>query len=176
MKFKSNQAKLVSKDTRFFLYVEVPENLANDINTLCNKDVEKSIEIKQYREKRSLSSNAYCWVLCDKIAKVLGSTAEEVYIQKLHDYGTCEYVGCLPDIIPELKRTVKIVEVKGKCNINGKPGVTLKLIRGSSTYDSKEMSTLIEGIVNDAKDLQIETLSPAEIERMMAEYEEVQTR
>jgi hypothetical protein len=167
MKFNTNYTQLVRRDDKVLVYCEVPLSLADELNKLISKDVVKVVEIKQYREKRSLSSNAYCWVLCDKIAKILGSTAEEVYIDKLHDYGTCEYIGCLPDIIPELKKAVKIVEVKGNCNINGKQGVTLKLIRGSSTYDSKEMSVFIEGLVNDAKTLGIETLSPAELERMV---------
>ena len=171
MKLKTNQCRVVENKGQYAFYVLLNNNQVDELNKLCSKDVDKTIEIKQYREKRSLSANAYCWVLCDKIAKVLDSTAEEVYIDKLHDYGTCEYIGCLPDIIPELKKTIKVVEVKCKCMINGKQGVTLKLIRGSSTYDSKEMSTFIEGLVNDAKVLKIETMVPEELKRMMASYE-----
>ena len=50
---------------------------------------------------------------------------------------------------------------------NGKEVVFYRIYRGSSTYDSKEMSLLIEGTVSDAKDLGIETIPPDELERMM---------
>lgn len=171
MKLSVKDINLAQNGNQWGVWFNIPNTLVDKFKKLAEKDCVKSIEIKQYREKRSLSANAYCWVLCDKIAKVLDSTAEEVYIDKLHDYGTCEYIGCLPDIIPELKKTIKVVEVKGKCMINGKQGVTLKLIRGSSTYDSKEMSTFIEGLVNDAKVLKIETMVPEELKRMMESYE-----
>lgn len=54
----------------------------------------------------------------------------------------------------------------GAKNENGTDVVFYKVFRGSHTYDSKEMSILIEGTVTEAKELGIETLSPAELERM----------
>ena len=46
------------------------------------------------------------------------------------------------------------------------------MLAGSSTYDKKEMSELINGLVTECKELGIETLPPEELARMMAEYEE----
>ena len=41
------------------------------------------------------------------------------------------------------------------------------MIKGSSEYDTKEMSHFIDGIVAEAKELGIETLPPDELESMM---------
>ena len=44
------------------------------------------------------------------------------------------------------------------------------MIKGSSEYDTKEMSSFIDGIISEAKGLGIETLPPEELERMMKDY------
>ena len=63
----------------------------NCLETIENlKDSKLSIEIKKYRKKRSLDANAYCWVLCDKIAKTIGATKEEVYKDAVSNVGTFE--------------------------------------------------------------------------------------
>ena len=52
------------------------------------KDCEKlSIEIKPYREERSLNANAYFWVLAGKLAEKLNSTKEEVYRHHIKETG-----------------------------------------------------------------------------------------
>ena len=45
-----------------------------------------------------------------------------------------------------------------------------KVYRGSHTYDTKEMSALIDGTVADAKELGIETATPNELMRMKQEW------
>jgi len=49
---------------------------------------------------------------------------------------------------------------------NGQEVGFYKIYRGSHTYDSYEMSKLIEGTVAEAKERGIETLTPRELERM----------
>ena len=46
------------------------------------------------------------------------------------------------------------------------------MLRGSSTYDTSEMSKLIDGLVSECQELGIETIPPKEIERMMQLYEQ----
>jgi len=45
------------------------------------------------------------------------------------------------------------------------------MLKGSSAYDTQEMSVLIEGLVSECKELGIETLPPDEIKRMLMTYE-----
>ena len=63
------------------------------IQYLFNQDKTKKYEVNEYKEKRSLSANAYCWVLCDKIAKKLTVpdaviTKEDVYKDAILNIGT----------------------------------------------------------------------------------------
>ena len=50
--------------------------------------------------------------------------------------------------------------------------MTFRLVTGSSLYNSKEMSTFIEGIIYECKKLNIETLQPDEIKRIIDMIEE----
>jgi len=168
MKLLINNIKLGQNKGKYGLYIELPPNTDLDkLQKTINHEKAKTVDIEVKREKRSLSANAYCWVLLDKMAKILCTTAEEQYLLMLQDYGVHEYTGCLPETIPTLKKMCRVVEVKGKCMLNNMHGITVKLTLGSSEYDSKQMSTFIEGIISQALILGIETKSPAEIKRLL---------
>ncbi len=154
---------------------------AGDIEKL--KDKRLSVELKQYREKRSLDANAYYWVLVGKLADVLRQSNIWVHNYMLRRYGQIMVIDdqgvytVLPDTdeaqksIDEaetyhLKPTSQVKPGKG-----GKMYRTYMMLRGSSDYDSKEMATLINGLVEECKNVGIETLPPAELERMMENYE-----
>jgi len=152
------------------LKIRVPPNYIDKLTKLSEKDCLKSIEVKQYREKRSINANNYAWQLINQIAVKLGSTDTEVYYRMLRDYGTKDYIAVIKEAIPTIKKAYKIVEVVSQVKVNGKPAVQLRLIRGSSTYDTLEMSTLINGIVQEASILGIETMTPNELKSMMEGY------
>ncbi len=139
---------------------------------IVDKEGLKTVEIKQKRKGRSLNANNYFWQMCNKIANKLDSTDDEIYNRMLRDWGTKEYVAVIPDAIPMLKKAYKIVEIVSNVNVQGKKAVQVRLIRGSSTYDTKEMSRLINGLVEEAKILGIETLTPNEVNAMMENYKE----
>ena len=130
---------------------------------------EKKYEVTEYHEKRSLSANAYAWVLINKIADVLRKSKEEIYLQMLKDYGQGELVSVLSDI--NVNGYFKYYEEYGKGHVQGKEFTHYKVWKGSSEYDSKEMSILIDGIIQEAQNLGIETITPAEKERLIKEME-----
>lgn len=136
-----------------------------------------NIELKKWRKKRSLDANAYCWVLCDKIAKELSKDGtivkkEMVYKDAILGIGTFE-----PFIIQEknyekVKRIwekqglgflVQEVSRKDKC-------IKANCYYGSSTYDTKEMNLLINLLVDLAKSLKIETKPKAEIDSLLRSW------
>lgn len=135
-----------------------------------NKDL--TIDVKEYRQKRSLNANAYFHVLVDKIAEAQGVSHAEIHNQMIADYG---YVDkdiktlILDDDIPWLK--LESLHLRPTTNTqvldNGKLYRVYYVMRGSHTYDTKEMSRLIKGTVDEAKELGIETMTPIEIERMI---------
>ena len=145
-------------------------NKKDIINYLLDKPDTKQYEIKEHRQKRSLSANAYCWVLCTKIAEVLNSTKDEVYLEELKRYGQVLIVPVGKDKKPD--GYFKYYEFEGRRKLNDRELDFYKVFKGSSEYDSKEMSVLINGIVEDAKELDIETLEDIRIKELIKEWGE----
>lgn len=135
------------------------------------KDKLLNVEIKEYREKRSLNANAYFHVLVDKIAGVQKVSHAEIHNQMIADYGFVDEDIknlILDDNVPYLQLTNIHLRPTSATKVmdNGKLYRVYIVMRGSHTYDTKEMSRLIDGVVSEAKNLGIETLSPDELERM----------
>ena len=146
------------------------------------KEDKLSVEIKKWRKKRSLDANAYCWVLCDSISKELSkngiTTKEEVYKDAILQIGTFEPFIVQEKTYENFKRIwekqglgflVQEVSRKDKC-------VKVNAYYGSSTYDSKEMSLLIEILVQLAKSLNVETKSKAEIDSLLNSWDSATNR
>ena len=142
------------------------------------KDENKlNIELKKYRQKRSLDANAYCWVLCDKIAKELRKdetsvTKEVIYKDAISQIGTFEAMIVSEKAFDNFKRIwerqglgfiIQEVSRKDKC-------VKIHCYYGSSTYNTKEMSLLIQLLVDFAKSLGIETRPKEEIESLLRSW------
>lgn len=134
------------------------------ITWLLNQDPNKMYEIKEHKEKRSLTANAYAWCLIGKIADVLRSSKEEIYLNMLKLYGQSEIVSVLSHI--DISGYFKYYEPIATATLQGKEFTHYKIYKGSSEYDSREMAILIDGIVSEAKTLDIETLPPNEIEHL----------
>lgn len=117
--------------------------------------------------KRSLDANAYAWVLMTKIASAIGSSKDEVYEEMLRCYGClCEEDGGYITIT--VKNTVDVSRIGGHWMPYREKGqwISYLMIKGSSEYDTAEMSRFIDGIISEAQGLDIETLPPHEIEVM----------
>lgn len=141
--------------------IGTPEELSQ---YLWQLDKNTKYEIKEYRERRSLNANSYAWVLIGKIGNKLRKSKEEVYLQMLKDYGQSEIVSILSSINPS--GFFKYYEKVGTGIINNKEFTHYKIFKGSSEYNTLEMSILIDGIVQEAQQLDIETKTPDEIERL----------
>jgi len=145
------------------------------IEWLFSQDREKLWDIKEHKEKRSLKANDYCWVLCTKIAQSMRPplTKEEVYLKALKEYGQDIIVTLPSEVDPQ--GYFKYFEWLNDDMIGDPMSHDLVsrylVYKGSSEYDSKEMSILIDGLVRDAQELGIETLPPAEIERMKQQWQ-----
>lgn len=124
--------------------------------------VEKiAVKIDKYREKRSLNANAYAWLLIGKIGDILQASKEDVYLQMLKRYGQGEVISVLSHI--SLEKYVKYYEKIGEANLNGKDFTHYRVFKGSSEFDTKEMSIFIDGIVSEAQALNIQTKTPAQL-------------
>ena len=134
------------------------------VRWLWNQDRDKLFEIKEHKEKRSLNANAYAWSLIGKIADALRLSKEETYLNMLKRYGQSEMVSVLSSI--DVTGYFKYFEPIATTMLQGKEFTHYKIFKGSSEYDSREMAVLIDGIVSEAKELDIETLPDAEVQRI----------
>lgn len=134
------------------------------------KNLDKlSIEVKKYRKKRSLDANAYCWVLINKLAKKLNLKPIEVYKKAIYEVGVREIVPVKNEAAERYKEIWKNNGLGWICEtmpskLDGYTNVIAWY--GSSVYDSKEMSRLVDSIVEECKLQNIETMTPAELERL----------
>ena len=131
------------------------------------------IEIKQHRKKRSLDANSYAWVIVTKIADALKTSKDEVYIEMLKRYGQREpkLLSVVADAADMIYRATNnhCCEV-GESELNGKLFKHLAILIGSSQYDSKDMATLIDGIISEAKGIGIETMTDREKAEMISKW------
>lgn len=134
------------------------------ITFLLNQEREKLFEIKEHKERRSLTANAYAWALIGKIADVLRLDKDEVYLNMLKHYGQSELVSVLSNI--DVRGYFKYYEPVATAVLQGKEFTHYKIYKGSSEYDTREMAILIDGIVAEAQALDIDTLPPNEVEHL----------
>jgi hypothetical protein len=156
--------------------LRVEENL-DGIDDLMGKTLD--VVLKIFRKKRSRDANAYFHVLADKIAKKMGRSNDWTKNYLLARYGQRYYVDgrilmCyFPEILDVSEDPKNHFAPTDEVEIiNGRRCCGYQLVRGSHTYDTKEMSQLIDGTVQEAKDLNIETLSPDDLKRMYAAWGE----
>ena len=165
-----DRAKVILDGEDAFLCIAIPYKDAKKfVGEMKSK--EYVAEIKEYRKRRSLDANAYCWQLIGKLSEKLGIPPEQVYREAIKDVGG-NYEVC-PIRNDALDKWVEIWSSKGlgwvceeigKSKINGYTNT--RCFYGSSCYDTKQMSRLIDIIVGECKAQGIETLSPAEIARL----------
>lgn len=151
--------------------IEIDQDFREDFSQLRETDVE--ISIKKFRPRRSLDANAYMWVLIGKLSEKLGIPPTEIYQQIIPNVGGNSETVCIPT--KGVERLRKSWEHNGKgwvsetmpSKLEGCTNVILYF--GSSTYDSVQMSRLIDLVVQECKQLGIETATPQELERYKEE-------
>ena len=166
---------------KFELTVSINEsgNLTNGYEGL--KDAELlDIKIVRHRNRRSLDANAYFHVLVGKLADELRISKPRCKNIMIGRYGQPFYIdgdGTAEAVIKTNIPASQMLENEtvhcmpcGQKYEDGKELVFYKIFRGSSTYDTREMSILIDGTVSECKDLGIETLPPDELERMVRSW------
>lgn len=133
-------------------------------------------EIVKAKKRRSLDANAYCWVLADKIAEAVRLPKEEVYRNAIKGIGGVSDIVCVRS--EAVKKLCHNWERNGigwqteamPSKIEGCTNVILYY--GSSVYDTKQMSVLVDRLVQDAQALGIETRSTEEVESLLKQWGE----
>lgn len=139
-------------------------------------DVEYEVSVKKAKKGRSLNANAYLWVLCQKIAETLSRvqfhSKEEIYRNAVRQSRMADYISVPTNKVDDFKRKwerqglgwqVEVTEHKAKAE-----GTTvLMLYTGSSVYNTAEMARLIDCVIDECKQLGIETKPQEEIDALL---------
>lgn len=141
-----------------------------DLKNAIAKGKKLLVEIKPHRKHRSLDANAYMWVMLDKIAQAVRTDKDAVYLTMLERYGVFTHVIVKPEAVDRMISEWRTVRNLGPIMIGGQRGVQLQCYFGSSTYDTTEMARLIDGVVQECKELGIETLPDDEVAKMSLEW------
>ena len=141
------------------------------VQGVCEKfaDGKKYVaELKEFRQKRSLDANAYLWVLLDKIAQVIHSSKEEVYLSYIKQYGVFRDFKLPEDEAKTLRVAWEMLGTGWQTELvdYDEDNVIIRAYYGSSQYSTRQMSRLIDMVVEDARSLGIETMTPQELSRL----------
>lgn len=139
-----------------------------DIRRFAYKFKEGNYEIERKRKKRSTDANALCWKLCTEIANVLRTDKDSIYIDMLKRYGQSDIISVLSAV--DVKGYFKYYDVFGTGYVNNKEFTHYKVYKGSSEYDTREMSILLDGIIDEAKNLDIDVISEREKTLLLEEW------
>lgn len=158
-------AKIINEDGLWLCLRVKDVALARQFVRVC-KGLYTAV-LKKYVKPRSLDANAYFWTLCDQLAKVTGQSKTDIYRSCIKEIGGVSDIVCVKE-----KAADKLIS--GWCS-NGIGWmaermeskllgcVNVILYYGSSTYDSRQMSRLIDLIVQECKQQDIETKTEREL-------------
>lgn len=132
------------------------------------------VEIKNYKSQRSIEQNRMLWALLGKMAEAVSgkstrTATEECYCQMLEETNAAyEYLLALPQTENELRSVFRVIRKVDEREVNGKVLNMYRCYKGSSKYDTKEMTLLIETTLDKLAELGI---YDSEIEQLRSEYE-----
>ena len=174
-KLSFTAAKWQTDSAGEWLMVTVKDGQAKELCQKLLKDKKYDLTVKQHREHRSLDANAYAWVLIDKLSEVLQKPKSEIYRQAIREIGGVSESLCLPTAA-----AVRLAESWDDGSHLGRQAImedaifegcsNLTLFFGSSEYDTKQMSALIDSIIEDCKAVGIETLPPEKLAILKEEW------
>lgn len=141
------------------------------IKWLLGQDRDKVFEVLEYHPKRSLNANGLLWACLGEIATALRSDKWQVYLQMLKRYGKYTYICVKPKVVEAVKKQWRECEEIGTIDIDGQQAVQMLCYFGSSTYDSKEFSTLLDGVISEMKELGLTPPPDREMRRVIEQME-----
>ena len=140
------------------------------------KDKDLDVEIKQHREKRSKSANAYFHVLVNKIAQELNEADDSVKNRLVIEYGVVAKdedgmtIGFKLPASVDVSKIYPYTRLFDQRTENGKLFNCYLVLKPTHEMDTKEMARLIDGAIEEAKELGIETDTPETLARYQAEW------
>ena len=90
----------------------------------------------------------------------------------LRRYGRFTHILVKPEAVEATRKMWRETEIVGERDVYGVPMVEMLCFYGSSTYNSKEFSTLLDGVISEMKEMHLETPADADLRQMIKKMEE----
>lgn len=147
------------------------------ITWLLEQDNTKKYEVKEYKEKRSNDANAYFHVLVNKLARYINISDKEMKIKMNLQYGTIakdangNSVGVKIPQGTDITQFYDYAKWFGECEENGIKFDKYLFYKQTHTLNTKEMSQLINGVVEECRERGIETKTQSEINSLLESWD-----
>ena len=148
----------------------------SDLKAICDNKKLIAIECKAYRKKRSLDANAYFHVLVSKIAEAMNLGEDETKVKMVLEYGSImrdengDKVGFKLPASVNVNSIYKYAKWFDERMENGHKFNCYIIYEHTHNLDSKQMARLIDGVIYEAKELGIETMTPAELAELKSSW------
>ena len=155
------------------LLITIPNSesyLMEELNKIVSDDKIKTVEIKHKTKSRSLDANAALWQMLSMMAVKLNTTKDALYLEVLDRYGVFTHIIVKENMVDRIINEWRTVRILGEITVNGKTGIQMQCFFGSSTYDKKEFSVLLDGVIQEAKEIGIQFISQEDQARMISEW------
>lgn len=174
-----------SGDAMFMITIPQDQKSLYDKIRAYEDDKPKVMTIDYYKEKRSLTANSYMFALIGKIAKKMNLSVGDCYVKFIKDYGVSISGGYMTkeafDVFEPTysKVSTKLEHNSSMCTVireftkGETEWIEYIAFIGSSEYDKKQFSHLVNGVVQEAADLGIQTMTPQEIQSLIDKMEEI---
>lgn len=162
----------MNRDGTQNITLTVNADFREEFDELANGEIK--VEIKKYNPARSLDANAKAWVLIDAIAAKTGLRKHEVYQEAIRDIGGASDIVCVKnEAVGKLTRGWTEHGIGWQYNVMPSkiPGCSnVTLYYGSSIFDSKQMSALIDALIQEAEAQGIPTMSEEEKDKLLRQW------
>lgn len=183
MKLTTKDCCIITNPTtgKHYFNMTLPTKVVDKLQRIVGKEGLKSIDIKSKSNNRTLSANALMWVMISKISKLLATPKGDLYIRHIKDYGQFTNIIIKQELLTsyikswniantEVQHTESLCEVTNTFRKGSQVYSEVLCHYGSSCYDKEEFSKLLNGIIESAKDLGIDTMDPRELQSIIESY------
>lgn len=129
---------------------------------LYDLDANKVYELKEYKEQRNKKQNSKYWKLVGELSLVTKIGIEEIHFDMLKHYSQRYEI-----LVPSDKeiRGIDYFEKKSTISKNGKEYTVYHVFTPSHELNESEFAILMKGLIEECKQVGIDTRSPEEIQR-----------
>lgn len=126
-------------------------------------DIDLDISFSRHRNRRSIDANAFLWACLGEIARAINSDTWSIYLYMLERYGKFTHILVKPEAVEQVRQVWRETKIVGEKN----GMIQMLCFFGSSTYNTKEFSQLLDGVVSEMKEMHLETPPDEEMKRLL---------